>query len=119
MKVFGINNFKEENANIIEANYPMQNVLNVLGWFPIVGTVVGWIRIGKDVVLIVSDDDSNKSCHKKYYAVSIVRGVVETFSLGFFMIIPDIITSLTLKRKLKKELKKSKKEKDLSGVIEL
>ncbi len=103
MKVFGINNFNHTNENdIIKENYPIQNILNILGWFPFLGTVIGSIRIGSDIIIYIADDNSNEYSHKKYYIISTTRGIVEIFSLGFVFIIPDIIASVTKKRKLSK-----------------
>jgi len=107
MKILGFNNFKKD-SNIIENNYPVQNVLNILGWFPFIGTVSGWIRIGTTIVICVVDEESGKYKHKKYYALSTVRGIVEIFSLGFVFVIPDIISSVTRKRELKEKQKKDK-----------
>ena len=103
MKIFGFNNFKKGDSNIIEDHYIAQNILNVLGWFPFLGTIIGSIRIGATIVICVVDEESSKTNHKKYYALSIVRGVVEVFSLGFVFIIPDIIASIvrTRERKMK------------------
>lgn len=118
MKILGFNNFKKDECDIIENHYPMQNVLNILGWFPFLGTIIGCIRIGSNFFIYVADDESNEYKHKKYYMLSSVRGVVEIFCLGWVFVIPDIISSLTLKRKLKKAAKKAKKEESF-GVIEL
>ena len=114
MKIFGFNNFKED-ANLIEQNYPVQNVLNILGWFPFLGVIIGAIRIGTTIVICVVDEESGKYKHKKYYALSTVRGVVEIFCLGFVFVIPDIISSLTKTRARK--TKEIKKEEIKEGTI--
>ena len=75
------------NSEFEEAYFDAQNVLNVLGWFPFLGTVVGTIRLIGTGVIYVTRDDTHK--HGKYYAVSIGRGIIELFSLGWLFIIPD------------------------------
>jgi len=107
MKVFGINNHKpHHNANIIEDEYKFQNILNVFGWFPMLGAIVGTIRIGNTILVYIQDDNSDCGSHKKYYVVSTARGVTEIFALGFLCVVPDLLTSIATKRKLKKENKK-------------
>ena len=59
-----------------------------------------------------------KSKHVRYYFISTVRGIVEIFSLGFLFIIPDIVASVRLKREIKKQLRKSKKEKNIKDNID-
>jgi hypothetical protein len=127
MKIFGFTNFSRDEMNIIENHMPTQNILNILGWFPFLGTIIGCIRIASNCILFVIDDDSDKHCHKKYYAISTIRGLIEIFSLGFLFVIPDVIASLTMRRKLKRKLKRQlKKEKSkqknqftVDSVIEL
>lgn len=102
MKVFGINNRRPYDSNIIENEYEFQNILNVLGWIPMLGTVIGTIRIGNTLIVCIEDDNSDESSHKRYYAVSTLRGVAEIFSFGIFCVVPDVIASIIRKRKLAK-----------------
>lgn len=103
MKIFGFNNFSEDRFNVIEENYPVQNILNVLGWFPLLGTVIGSVRIGNMIIVSIADEKSGKRSHTKYYILSVTRGVVEIFSFGFVFVIPDVIASITRNRELKKK----------------
>ena len=112
--------FKEDEYDFGEFYYDAQNVLNVLGWFPGLGTPIGIIRITSTIYMIVTDEKSHKGSHQRYYFVSIVRGVLEILGLGFLFVIPDIIFSFRSRKKkfnkkLKKKIKKLKKKKSSSS----
>lgn len=96
-KLFGINNKSYGSYDIIENNYELQNVMNVLGWIPFLGFIVGIIRIGDDIVICVNDENSNKPKNKKYYIKSVIRGIVETCCLGFIFVIPDLAVTMIRK----------------------
>ena len=122
MEVFGFhrvdeNLFTEEDYSFTETYYDAQNVLNVLGWFPLVGTVIGCIRVGATVVMWIGDDESHKSDHGKYYIVSNIRGIIEALGFGLIFIIPDIIASFRPKRRLQNARAKSMKAKSLKKKI--
>ena len=102
--------FNEEEYDFGEFYYDAQNFLNVFGWFPGFGTPVGVIRISSNLFIMATDDKRSKKRHKKYYLVSIIRGVVEIIGLGFFFLIPDIVASFRTRRKAKKERKIQKKK---------
>ena len=113
MEVFGFHSFdeniySEDDYAFAETYYDAQNVLNVMGWFPILGSITGTIRLIGTGATYVSDDESFRSEHKKYYIVSALRGIVEVFSLGWLFIIPDIIASFKRKRRIRMELRKRK-----------
>ena len=96
------NLFTENDYSFTETYYDAQNFLNILGWFPILGTVTGSIRIGSTIVMWVSDNESHRSSHKKYYVVSILRGVVEIIGGGWLFVIPDILATITSRRRFKR-----------------
>ena len=107
MEVFGFhdtleNLFNEDDYSFTENYYDAQNILNILGWIPAIGTVVGCVRIGSTLVMYIEDNESHRANHRKYYVVSVLRGLVEFFSLGLVMIIPDIYATLKPKRRFKK-----------------
>lgn len=107
MEVFGFhtideNLFTEDDYSFTETYYDAQNFLNILGWFPFLGTITGSIRIGSTIIMWIGDEESHRSSHKKYFVVSILRGIVEVLSLGWVFIIPDIITSCKPRRKFKR-----------------
>jgi hypothetical protein len=107
MEVFGFhtvdeNHFSPDDYSFTETYYDAQNLLNVLGWIPLLGTVVGGIRIGSTGVMWVGDDESHRHSHRKYFAISGVRGVVELLSLGWVFLIPDLIVTASPRRRFKK-----------------
>lgn len=107
MEVFGFhtideNLFSPDDYSFTESYYDAQNILNILGWFPVVGSVVGAIRVGSTGVMWVGDDESHRYSHRKYFGVSGARGVVEFFSLGWVFIIPDVIATASKRRHFKK-----------------
>jgi hypothetical protein len=106
--------------------YKMQNVLNVLGWFPVVGSLVGVARVGGTAVLWLGDEETHRQCHKKSFAVSGARGVLEGLSLGWAFVMPDIVASLTLRRRTlnrvirkERQQKKQKKQKKKAASAKL
>ena len=101
--------FNEEEYDFGEFYYDAQNFLNVLGWFPGLGTPIGIIRISSNLFILATDDNRGRGRHKRYYLMSIVRGVVEIVGLGFFFLIPDIVSSFRKHRKAKKAAKKERK----------
>ena len=114
MEVFGFHRFdenlySEEDFEFSEIYYDAQNALNIMGWFPVLGTVTGTIRLVGTCVMYLSDDESYKTQHKKYYVVSALRSIVEILSLGFIFIIPDIIASFRRNKRVRMERKKMRK----------
>lgn len=93
------NLFSTDDYSFTESYYDAQNVMNVLGWFPVVGSFVGAARIGATTVIWLDDDRSHRTQHKKYFGVSTFRGVTEMLSLGCLWLLPDVIVSLTLRRR--------------------
>lgn len=118
MDVFGFHKFdetlfKENKYDFGEFYYDAQNFLNVLGWFPGIGTPIGIIRITSTIYMIITDEKSHKGSHKRYYLVSIIRGIIEILGLGFIFVLPDIILSFgnrkkNFNRKLKNKIKRTK-----------
>ena len=106
------NIFTEDDYSFTETYYDAQNVLNILGWFPVLGSVIGGIRIISTGVMYVGDNESHKHYHKKYFAISGLRGGIEMFSLGWVFIIPDLVASgskyrnVSMKRAFRKKNKK-------------
>lgn len=106
-EVFGFhtieeNLFSPDDYSFTETYYDAQNILNILGWFPFLGTAIGAIRLGSTGVMWAGDDESHRNSHRKYFAVSGVRGVVEFFSLGWVFVIPDLVVTSRQKRKFRK-----------------
>jgi len=105
------NIFTEDDYSFTETYYDAQNVLNVLGWIPVLGTVVGGIRIVSTGVMYLNDNETHKKYHKEYFGISTLRGVVEMLSLGWVFIIPDLAASsskyrnVSLKRAFRKKTK--------------
>ena len=61
MEVFGFHRFdenlySEEDFEFSEIYYDAQNALNIMGWFPVLGTVTGTIRLVGTCVMYLSDD---------------------------------------------------------------
>ncbi len=71
----------------VEASFfrKFMNKSKVLGYIPIIGTIMGILRL-KDAAV----DESNLHHDRVKH---IVRGTVETLSLGFLLAIPDLIIS--------------------------
>jgi hypothetical protein len=110
-EVFGFHDFDENlfsdnDYTFTENYYDMQNVLNVLGWFPFLGLITGSMRLGGTTAIYLGDDDSHRHSHKKYYRVSTIRSIIEMLSLGFVFAIPDIVCSRRRKKRIR--LNKSK-----------
>lgn len=97
----------EDSSSYEDVYRDVQNVLNGLGWVPFLGTIVGVVRLSGTTVLLVHDANSDE--HTSFYVLSITRGIVELFSLGFLFIIPDIIATIKRKRKIRKIKKQLKK----------
>ena len=98
MEVLGFHNindnlFTEDNNSFAETYYDAQNILNFLGWFPALGSVIGGIRIGTTIAIYIGDDKRSERYHKEIYAALTARGIVEILSFGCVFIIPDVITS--------------------------
>lgn len=66
--------------------YRITNWANALGYFPILGTITGCMRI-----CIASFRLSQEKDSAFFFKVQIIRGSVEALSLGFLFIIPDLI----------------------------
>jgi hypothetical protein len=99
--------FEENDDTFSEFYTGLQNVLNVLGWFPFVGTVIGIIRFTSTIILFIEDENAHN--HKKFYLLSTIRSVIEFFSLGWFYVIPDIYFTVIRRKKKSKKSKKNKK----------
>ena len=115
MESFGFHTSKskifEDNDDDFSNMYTgLQNVLNVLGWIPFLGTGIGVIRFACTIFLFVEDDNAHK--HKKFYFFSTLRSVVEFCSLGWVYIIPDIYFTIVRRKKRKNKKKKNKKKQD-------
>lgn len=82
-------NESDDFSGLAEGYYDAQNLLNVLGWIPLCGTVVGVIRICGGVLIWTEDTKSHR--HRKFYFWNTVRGIVETLSVGFVFILPDLL----------------------------
>jgi len=97
MEVFGFHtidenfNSNEQKLAFCEIYYDVQNILNVLGWIPLVGTVSAGARIGSTIGLRWADPPENRERHRMFFLVSVLRGVVEFLSLGWVFVIPDIV----------------------------
>jgi hypothetical protein len=112
--VFGFHTIDENlftlnDYSFTETYYDTQNFLNVIGWIPLFGTIVGCIRIGSTAAMWVGDNKSHRSRHRKYFAVSGLRGAIETLSLGWVFIIPDLVVTSSEKRRFKKGIAFKKK----------
>ena len=107
MEVFGFhtideNLFSADDYSFTETYYDAQNILNILGWLPLCGTIVGGIRMISTGIMWSGDDESHRQSHAKYYRTSGIRGVVELFSLGWVFIVPDILITGVPKRQFTK-----------------
>ncbi len=88
--------FKESQGND-ETMRSLLNGMNVAGWIPIVGTITGIARL--IFAAIMYNNDMKKSGFidpesQAFYTTMILRGIVETLSLGFFFIITDLIFTI-------------------------
>ena len=70
----------------------VHNVANVIGYFPVIGTIVGLARIIFALYQIVSSETLDDE-QKEYFRAEIYRGAVEFLSLGIMFIVPDIIVT--------------------------
>ena len=118
MEVFGFhtvdqNLFSTDDYSFTETYYDAQNFMNVLGWIPFLGTVVGGIRIASTGIMWINDDESHRHSHRKYFGISGIRGVVEFLSLGWIFIIPDLVVTANPKRHFTKKFRSWKPKKRL------
>lgn len=76
------------NLNISRGQIMLLNIYKMIHWLPIVGTIMGlWsIHAFKEVGVTSLGDNGYKTAFK-------ARFIVETLSLGFLLIIPDLIIS--------------------------
>ena len=124
MEVFGFhdiddNLFTEEDYSFTETYYDSQNVLNILGWFPILGSVIGCIRIGSTIIMYLGDNESHRAYHRTYFTVSIVRGVVEFCSMGWVFVIPDLLVKCVTRRKFNfKEWRERKRDERIQRKLQ-
>ena len=70
-------------SNAAKKAWKTSNVVKALGYIPLIGTLIGIDRISK-AAKCNKDVLPNKFNH-------IARGCVELFSLGFLLLLPDII----------------------------
>ena len=110
MEVFG---FYSDEARLLDdvdkhfdrIHVKIQNGLNFIGWFPLIGSLTGLFRLGGTIIL--HSTDGNEVMHISYYIMSGIRSGVEICSAGCIFIIPDLMATLARKYKINK-LKKSK-----------
>lgn len=57
------NLFSAQDYSFTETYYDAQNLLNILGWIPLLGTAVGAIRIGATGVMWAGNDESHRKSH--------------------------------------------------------
>lgn len=70
----------------------VHNVANVVGYFPVIGTIVGLARMIFALYMIVSSETLDDQ-QKEYYRAEIYRGAVEFLCLGVMFLVPDIIVT--------------------------
>ncbi|MCB1111330.1 MAG: hypothetical protein KDK72_01550 [Chlamydiia bacterium] len=68
--------------------------LNVLGYLPVIGTIVGIARIALTLYLIISKGSDLELRRITFHSSEIVRGLVEVTSCGILLIIPDFWVSM-------------------------
>ncbi len=73
----------EQNTKAAKTAWKTANLMKRLGWIPLLGTLIGINRISR-TVKATKQELPNKVNH-------IVRGIFELFSLGFLLLIPDLI----------------------------
>ncbi len=73
---------------VIKKIWRQRNIKKVVGYFPLLGILVG---IGRVIRLA---KNSNPQTPKTYIAKQTLRGTVEFLSLGFLLIIPDILSTV-------------------------
>lgn len=81
---------REEN---VKKTHRIINLMNALGYVPILGTIIGIARI----VFFQkpnADGESYSRKEKSFSRFQIARGCIETLSIGIILIIPDIIFSI-------------------------
>jgi hypothetical protein len=96
MEVFGfhtIDEIEDQTLAFCGLYYNVQNVLNVLGWIPVLGTITAGARIGSTIGLRLVDPPINRERHRFFFIVSTLRGVVEFLSLGWVFVVPDIVVT--------------------------
>ena len=98
MEVIGFHNiddnlFTDDDSSFAEHYYDAQNILNILGWIPALGSIIGGIRVASTIIICIGDNNRCNDYHKQVYTVSSIRGTAEILSLGWVFIIPDLVIS--------------------------
>ncbi len=75
-------------------SYQTRNFIKVLGYLPVIGTVIGVFRIIANTFAFIRDVDSRNSRFGSFHIQSIVRGTLEFFALGPLLLIGDIVKSI-------------------------
>ena len=71
----------------------MHIVANVVGYIPIVGTIVGIARVALFGSSLIEDRKSSDWFGRTFCLGEITRGLVEVTSCGFLLLIPDFLVS--------------------------
>jgi hypothetical protein len=69
----------------------LYNILTVTGYVPVIGTIIGIARI---VLGSTTKNMQPSDKIRQYSNAQICRGAIETLSLGFLFIIPDLIATI-------------------------
>lgn len=71
-----------------DANQQADIAFKVAAYFPVIGTIIGICR----VVAYVKNDQQYAS----YKVFQIARGLIESLSLGVFLVVPDLVATAIL-----------------------
>ena len=74
---------EEQYNNAAKGAWKTANIVKALGYIPLIGTLIGLSRISR-AAKATQEELPNKFNH-------IARGCIELFSLGFLLLIPDLI----------------------------
>jgi hypothetical protein len=86
----------DEIRNAEDILLTLMNINNALSYIPIIGTIIGIVRLIIFSKFYSSNKEKLNEESKKFYIAQISRGLFELTSCGFLLSIPDLI--ITLKR---------------------
>jgi hypothetical protein len=81
-ELVGINQYRLADPKKYAAKH---NIRKIIGYIPIIGTIIGMVSL-----ILLSKETGDLNSYRKGWAI---RVIIETTSLGFLLLIPDLIVT--------------------------
>lgn len=115
-------NANEKRAKFAKTRQYGSNIFKIIGYVPVLGTIVGTGRLidtlVSKVIACVKGHQPEVQHPKAYLAGRLTRGIIETFSLGIIFLPFDIIVTIVRKNQ-NNDMKHEKSEIDENEIKEL